>query len=126
MAKFLELMNELAQIKNDAITLTNEVSANDDNIFKMIDKSIDGLECSLDVCNNPNREVQIPFTKIFSEHIECPETDKLLKKVVEEFNNYKQSFEQSSKEVLNLVETCRNKLKESKKPVEDIKNETDK
>lgn len=126
MAKFPELMNELAQIKNDAITLTNEVSANDDNIFKMIDKSIDGLECSLDVCNNPNREVQIPFTKIFSEHIECPETDKLLKKVVEEFNNYKQSFEQSSKEVLNLVETCRNKLKESKKPVEDIKNETDK
>ena len=126
MAKFPELMNELAQIKNDAIKLTNEVSANDDNIFKMIDNSIDGLECSLDVCNNPNREVQIPFTKIFSEHIECPETDQLLKKVVDEFNNYKKSFEESSQKVLELVQICRNKLKESKKPVEDIKNETDK
>ena len=30
--------------------ITNENSAHDDNNYKMIDESIDGLECSLDVC----------------------------------------------------------------------------
>lgn len=50
-------MSELTQIKNNAITLTNEVSANDDNKINMIDKSIDGLKYSLDMCNNPNRGI---------------------------------------------------------------------
>ena len=126
MAKFPELMNDLASLKNDVISLTNEISAHDDNIYKMIDESIDGLECSLDVCNNPNREVLIPFTKIYSEYINCPTDDQLLKKVIDEFNGYKKSFEESSQKVVDLVKTCREQLKGTKQPVEDIKNETDK
>ena len=126
MAKFPELINDLASLKNDVINLTNEISAHDDNIYKMIDESIDGLECSLDVCNNPNREVQTPFTKIYTEHIDCPPDDQLLKKVVEEFNGYKKSFENSSQKVSDLVKTCRQQLKGTKQPVEDIKTETDK
>lgn len=34
--------------------ITNENSAHDDNNYKMIDESIDGLECSLDVCKKKN------------------------------------------------------------------------
>lgn len=34
--------------------ITNENSAHDDNIYKMIDESIDGLECSLDVYKKKN------------------------------------------------------------------------
>ena len=125
MAKFPELMNELATIKNNSITLTNEVSKNDDQIFKMIDESIDGLECSIDVCNNPNREVQIPFSKIYSEDLIYEEQDELMKKVVDKYNGYKASFEDSSKKVIDLIQTCRQKLKGLKKPMEDIKTETD-
>ena len=125
MAKFPELMNNLASLKNDVITLTNEVSTHDDSIYKMIDESIDGLECSIDVCSNPNREVQLPFTKIYTENIVCPEDDLLLKKVVDKFKGYKKSFEESSKKVTELINTCRKQLKDIKQPVEDIKNETD-
>ena len=125
MAKFPELMNELATIKNNSITLTNEVSKNDDQIFKMIDESIDGLECSIDVCNNPNREVQIPFSKVYSEDLIYEEQDELMKKVTDKFNGYKASFEESSKKVIELIYTCRQKLKGIKQPMEDIKTETD-
>ena len=124
MAKFPELMNELATIKNNSITLTNEVSKNDDQIYKMIDESIDGLECSIDVCNNPNREVQIPFSKVYSEDLIYEEQDELMKKVVDKFNGYKASFEDSSKKVIELIHTCRQKLKGIKQPMEDIKTET--
>ena len=125
MAKFPELMNELAQLKNESITLTKEVSANDDKVFQMVDESIDGLECSIDVCNNPNREVQIPFSKVYSEDLIYSESDKLMKKVAEGFMGYKSSFEKSSKEVINLITTCRQKLKGIKGSMSDIKNETD-
>lgn len=125
MAKFPELMNELAQLKNDSIKLTNEVSANDDKIFSMVDQSIDGLECSIDVCNNPNREVQIPFSKVYSEDLIYVEHDELMKKVADKFNSYKKSFEDSSQKIIDLIHTCRKKLKGIKTPMEDIKNETD-
>jgi len=105
MAKFPELMNELAQLKNDSIKLTNEVSANDDKIFSMVDESIDGLECSIDVCNNPNREVQIPFSKVYSEDLIYVEHDELMKKVADKFNSYKKSFEDSSQKVIDLIHT---------------------
>ena len=125
MAKFPELMNELAQLKNESITLTKEVSKNDDNIFKMVDESIDGLECSIDVCNNPNREVQMPFSKVYSEDLIYAENDQLMKKVSEGFMGYKSSFEKSSQEVINLISICREKLKGIKGSMTDIKNETD-
>ena len=75
MAKFPELMNEIAQLKNDTIKLTKEVSGNDDKIHNLVNNAIDGLECSMDVCNNPKREVQIPFTKIYTEHLKYSEND---------------------------------------------------
>ena len=125
MAKFPELMNELAKLKNESITLTKEISSNDDKIFKMVDDSIDRLECSLDVCNNPNREVQKPFSKIYTEELIYSEQDELMKKVASSFNEYKKSFEDSSKRVRELIDTCRSKLKGIKTPIEDIKNETD-
>ena len=52
MAKFPELMNVIAQLKNETIKLTKEISSNDDQVINMVNNSIDGLECSLDVCNN--------------------------------------------------------------------------
>ena len=103
MAKFPELMNELAKLKNDSINLTKDISAKDDKIYQMVDESIDGLECSIDVCNNPNREVQIPFSKVYSEDLVYVEQDELMKKVASEFNNYKSSFEESSKKVIDLI-----------------------
>ena len=126
MAKFPELMNELAKLKNDSINLTKDISAKDDKIYQMVDESIDGLECSIDVCNNPNREVQIPFSKVYSEDLVYLEQDELMKKVASEFNNYKSSFEESSKKVIDLIKKYREKLKGIKDPMEDIKNETDK
>lgn len=126
MAKFPELMNELAKLKNDSINLTKDISAKDDKIYQMVDESIDGLECSIDVCNNPNREVQIPFSKVYSEDLVYVEQDELMKKVASEFNNYKSSFEESSKKVIDLIKKYREKLKGIKVPMEDIKNETDK
>ena len=125
MAKFPELMNELAKLKNDSISLTKDVSAKDDKIYQMVDESIDGLECSLDVCNNPNREVQIPFSKIYTEDLVYAEQDDLMKKVAGEFNNYKSSFEESSKKVIDLIKKYREKLKGIQNPIEGIKNETD-
>ena len=125
MASFPGLMNELAELKNEAIKITKNISKNDDDIFKMVDKSIDGLECSLDVCNNPNREVQIPFSKIFTEDLKYQEQDELMKKVAQKFISYKKSFEDSSKNVIDLVNKYRQKLKGIKAPIEDIKTETD-
>ena len=125
MASFPELMNALAKLKNESINITRDISKNDDEIFKMVDKSIDGLECSLDVCNNPSREVQIPFSKVFTEDLKYQEQDELMKKVVEKFNSYKKSFEESSKSVIDLVNSYRQKLKGIKTPIEDIKTETD-
>ena len=125
MAKFPELMNELAKLKNDSINLTKDISVKDDKIYQMVDVSIDGLECSLDVCNNPNREVQIPFSKIYTEDLVFMEQDELMKKVSGEFSNYKSSFEESSKKVIDLIKKYREKLKGIKEPMENIKNETD-
>lgn len=125
MAKFPELMNEIAQIKNDTITLTKEVSGNDDKIHNLVNSSVDGLECSLDVCNNPKREVQIPFTKIYTEHLKYSENDEMMKKVDDKFNGYKKSFEDTSQKVSELVTNYREKLGDIKKPIEDIKTETE-
>ena len=99
MAKFPELMNNLAELKNESIKLTKQISTNDDQIFKMVDESIDGLECSLDVCNNPNREVQIPFSKVYSEDLIYVEQDELMQKVASKFNGYKKSFEDMQRKI---------------------------
>ena len=40
MAKFPELMNEIAQLKNDTIKLTKEVSGNDDKIHNLVNITI--------------------------------------------------------------------------------------
>ena len=125
MAKFPELMNVIAQLKNETIKLTKEISSNDDQVINMVNNSIDGLECSLDVCNNPNREVQIPFTKIYTENLNYSETDKLMVKVADRFYGYKKSFEDSSQKVSEMVTNCRKKISGIKKPVEDIKVETE-
>ena len=125
MAKFPELMNVIAQLKNETIKLTKEISSNDDQVINMVNNSIDGLECSLDVCNNPNREVQIPFTKIYTENLNYSETDQLMVKVADRFYGYKKSFEDSSQKVSEMVTNCRKKISGIKKPVEDIKVETE-
>lgn len=125
MSKFPELMNDLAKIKNESITILKEISNNDNKIYKLIDDSVYNLECSLDVCNNPNREVQLPFTKIYTDNITHSEDDKLMKKVIDKFHTYKKSFEESSINVSELVKKCRERLSGMKKPVEDIKSETD-
>ena len=125
MAKFPELMNVIAQLKNETIKLTKEISSNDDQVINMVNNSIDGLECSLDVCNNPNREIQIPFTKIYTENLNYSETDKLMVKVADRFYGYKKSFEDSSQKVSEMVTNCRKKISGIKKPVEDIKVETE-
>ena len=67
MSKFPELMNEIATLKNECITATKQVSENDEKIHASIDKTVDNLESSLDVCFYPNREVQIPLSKIYTE-----------------------------------------------------------
>lgn len=125
MSKFPELMNDLAKIKNESITILKEISNNDNKIYKLIDDSVYNLECSLDVCNNPNREVQLPFTKIYTDNITHSQDDKLMKKVIDKFHTYKKSFEESSINVSELVKKCRERLSGMKKPVEDIKSETD-
>ena len=48
-----------------------------------------------------------------------------MKKVVDKFNGFKNSFENTSQKVSELVIKCREKLGDMKKPVEDIKIETE-
>ena len=126
MSKFPELMNEIATLKNECITATKQVSENDEKIHSIIDKTIDSLECSIDVCSYPNREVQIPLSKIYTEDIPHANNDELMIKVVERFNSYKSAFEDTSKQLTDLIYTYRKKLSDLKEPVTNIKNETDK
>ena len=126
MSSFPELMNEIARQKNECITSTKQVSDNDEKIHSIIDKTIDSLECSIDVCSYPNREVQIPLSKIYTEDIPHANNDELMIKVVERFNSYKSAFEDTSKQLTDLIYTYRKKLSDLKEPVTNIKNETDK
>ena len=126
MSSFPELMNEIARQKNECITSTKQVSENDEKIHSIIDKTIDSLECSIDVCSYPNREVQIPLSKIYTEDIPHSNNDELMIKVVERFNSYKSAFEDTSKQLTDLIYTYRKKLSDLKEPVTNIKNETDK
>ena len=126
MSSFPELMNEIARQKNECITSTKQVSENDEKIHSIIDKTIDSLECSIDVCSYPNREVQIPLSKIYTEDIPHANNDELMIKVVERFNSYKSAFEDTSKQLTDLIYTYRKKLSDLKEPVTNIKNETDK
>ena len=119
-------MNEIARQKNECITSTKQVSENDEKIHSIIDKTIDSLECSIDVCSYPNREVQIPLSKIYTEDIPHANNDELMIKVVERFNSYKSAFEDTSKQLTDLIYTYRKKLSDLKEPVTNIKNETDK
>ena len=121
-----ELMNEIARQKNECITSTKQVSENDEKIHSIIDTTIDSLECSIDVCSYPNREVQIPLSKIYTEDIPHANNDELMIKVVERFNSYKSAFEDTSKQLTDLIYTYRKKLSDLKEPVTNIKNETDK
>ena len=126
MSQFAELMNEIARLKNESIISTKQVSENDEKIHADIDKTIDNLESSLDVCNYPNREVQIPLSKIYTEDIPHANNDELMIKVVDRFNSFKSAFEESSQKLTDLILAYRQKLSGLAEPVNSIKNETDK
>ena len=115
MSKFPELMNEIATLKNECITATKQVSENDEKIHANIDKTVDNLESSLDVCSYPNREVQIPLSKIYTEDIPH-----------DRFNSFKSAFENTSQKLTDLIHDYRKKLNDLGEPVTNIKNETDK
>ena len=125
MSKFAELMNEIARLKNESIIATKQVSENDEKIHADIDKTIDNLESSLDVCYYPNREVQIPLSKIYTEDIPHANNDELMIKVVDRFNSFKSAFEESSQKLTDLIYAYRQKLSDLGEPVNGIKNETD-
>ena len=125
MAKFAEIMNEIARLKNECIISTKQVSENDEKIHDNIDKTVDNLESSLDVCYYPNREVQIPLSKIYTEDIPHSNSDELMIKVVDRFNSFKSAFEESSQKLTDLIYAYRRKLKDLGEPVNSIKNETD-
>ena len=110
MSSFAEIMNEIARLKNECIASTKQVSENDEKIHESIDKTVDNLECSLDVCNYPNREVQLPLSKIYTEEIPHADNDELMIKVVERFNSFKSAFEESSQKLTDLITAYRQKL----------------
>ena len=126
MSTFAELMNEIAKLKNECIISTKQVSENDEKIHENIDKTVDNLEGSLDVCNYPNREVQIPLSKIYTEDIPYANNDELMIKVVDRFNSFKKAFEGTSQKLTDLIYAYRQKLIGLAEPVSGIKNETDK
>ena len=126
MSTFAELMNEIAKLKNECIISTKQVSENDEKIHQNIDKTVDNLEGSLDVCNYPNREVQIPLSKIYTEDIPHANNDELMIKVVDRFNSFKTAFEGTSQKLTELIYAYRQKLIGLAEPVSGIKNETDK
>ena len=126
MSTFAELMNEIARLKNECIISTKQVSENDEKIHESIDKTVDNLEGSLDVCYYPNREVQIPLSKIYTEDIPHANNDELMIKVVDRFNSFKSAFEGTSQKLTDLIYTYRQKLSDLTEPVNGIKNETDK
>lgn len=158
-----ELLNDLATLKNEAIKKTKIMSENDDDIKKLIDGSIEQLESSTDSCRNPNREVQLPMTKIFSGSIISPGStstpvyskpkdtnsvrpneksssndgktpaivldpeegdDTIMNKVVERFEGYKQTFEESCGKVCEIIQKFRQVYKELEAPLCDITKDT--
>ena len=125
MSSFAEIMNEIARLKNECIASTKQVSENDEKIHESIDKTVDNLECSLDVCNYPNREVQLPLSKIYTEEIPHADNDELMIKVVERFNSFKSAFEESSQKLTDLITAYRQKLSGLTEPVSNIHKETD-
>ena len=125
MSSFAEIMNEIARLKNECIASTKQVSENDEKIHESIDKTVDNLECSLDVCNYPNREVQLPLSKIYTEEIPHADNDELMIKVVERFNSFKSAFEESSQKLTDLIKAYRQKLTGLTEPVSNIHKETD-
>ena len=125
MSSFAEIMNEIARLKNECIASTKQVSENDEKIHESIDKTIDNFECSLDVCNYPNREVQLPLSKIYTEEIPHADNDELMIKVVERFNSFKSAFEESSQKLTDLINAYRQKLTGLTEPVSNIHKETD-
>ena len=125
MSSFAEIMNEIARLKNECIASTKQVSENDEKIHERIDKTVDNLECSLDVCNYPNREVQLPLSKIYTEEIPHADNDELMIKVVERFNSFKSAFEESSQKLTDLINAYRQKLTGLTEPVSNIHKETD-
>ena len=125
MSSFAEIMNEIARLKNECIASTKQVSENDEKIHESIDKTVDNLECSLDVCNYPNREVQLPLSKIYTEEIPHADSDELMIKVVERFNSFKSAFEESSQKLTDLINAYRQKLTGLTEPVSNIHKETD-
>ena len=125
MSSFAEIMNEIARLKNECIASTKQVSENDEKIHESIDKTVDDLECSLDVCNYPNREVQLPLSKIYTEEIPHADNDELMIKVVERFNSFKSAFEESSQKLTDLINAYRQKLTGLTEPVSNIHKETD-
>ena len=119
MSQFHELMNKIENIKK----LTREISLADDEIQNLIYQSIDDLECCLDVCKNLKREVQVPFSRVFTEYIEYSEDDELMKTVIDKYKGYQKSFEDSGEKTVDLIEMCREKFIGIFEPVEEVKIE---
>ena len=121
MSEFGELMSKMENLKK----LTKENSVTDDAIQNLVCQSIDNLECCLDVCKNLKREVQVPFTKVFTEYIKYSEDDELMKTVIDKYKGYQKTLEDSGEKTVDLIEMCREKFTGIFKPVEDVKNEID-
>ena len=119
MSQFHELMNKIENIKK----LTREISLADDEIQNLIYQSIDDLECCLDVCKNLKREVQVPFSRVFTEYIEYSEDDELMKTVIDKYKGYQKTFEDSGEKTVDLIEMCREKFIGIFEPVEEVKIE---
>lgn len=113
---FQQLMNKLAKMKNEIIDLTRNISSNDDKIILLTSNLDEILESCVDICNNPNKEIQIPLTKIFTEKIfnendyENKEEDILLKNVEEKFIENKYLFEESCKKFSESIKDYRKSL----------------
>ena len=119
MSQFHELMNK----KENITKLLKEISLSDVEIQNLIYQSIDNLECCLDVCKNLKREVQVPFSKVFTEYIKYSEDDELMKKVIDKYKEYQKIFENLGEKTVELIEMCKEKFIGIFKPVEDVKIE---
>jgi len=123
MSKFLELMNKIENLKYNNSKLTKEISLTENEIQNLLYQSIDNLECCLDVCKNLKKEVQVPFTKVFTEYIDYSEDDELMKTVIDKYKGYQKTFEDSGEKIVELIEMCKEKFLGIYKSVVDVKFE---
>ena len=124
MVKFSELMDKIEQLKKESTKLSKEISENEDKIQNLIYQSFDDLENCMDLCKYSEKEVQVPLTKVLNLPFKNSE-DELMKNVIDKFDGYSKTFEESSQTMVDLLGHCRKKYGEMYKPVFDIKVEID-